>query len=173
MLNSKNNFFIFLSVLTVGCTTTSTFKIYSQKGLRTEIIVSADRVVLDCEKLDADGEDDDRYGFMIHVLDEENTVVDITQANILGKSGCFERKEAIAVILKRSKLVYFSGIGTLTEPRVKEKWSYDFPKKGRFFSNGRGLSFDFVKGDNGRCYTSHEGETCAQTQFIPIAPLPF
>ena len=66
-----------------GCATSS-FKVLNQEKSSVEILVTPDRVILECERV----ETDDRgivAGFMMHVVDEEKTSFTLIQTNTLDK----------------------------------------------------------------------------------------
>ena len=53
------------------------------------------------------------FAFMIHVLDNENTVLDVDQMNTLSRKACDDRIEKISRILKNGHRIYVAGIGDL------------------------------------------------------------
>lgn len=140
-----------------GCATSSYYRIFNQDDQSTELNVSPDRILLECERLhDADTEG--LYGFMIRVLDEENTVLTISQGNTVDKGSCDRRIRKISKILREGKNIYIAGIGTLDVPRIKGKSSYTFPKKGTFNSNERALKFMAIANEHGSCYDAYSGD---------------
>lgn len=151
---SKNIFWMFL-ILT-GCAT-STYRISNQDDHSAELNVSPDRVLLECEWL-YDADIKGLYGFMIHVLDEEDTVLTISQGNTLDKGSCDRRIKKIGAILRDGKNIYIAGIGDINKPRVKSKRSYHFPKLGTFHSNERALQFIAIANEHGVCYDAYSGD---------------
>lgn len=169
MLSSKvANFLIFfMSLLIFGCSTTS-YKINSSADFRTELVVSPDRVLLECEYIhDYTGDIKEAHGFMIHVLDDENTVLTVNQGNMLGKEDCFRRIDKIGKILKGGKKIFIGGTGNLKDSRVKEDPQYLFPGLGAFHFNGRVLQFIVVWNEKGQCYNAYTGDkkTCPSGEF--------
>ena len=152
---NKRCYFLILFFL-FGCATSS-YRILDQDDQSAELSVSPDRIVLECEWL-YDADIKGRYGFMIHVLDEENTVLTVNQGNTLGKKDCDRRIKIISKILKEGKNIYIAGIGNINEPRVKGKRSYFFPQKGTFFDNERTLQFVAIANEYGSCYDAYSGE---------------
>lgn len=151
----RGNFFCFFVIFLLGCATSS-YRIGNQDFNRVELCVTPDRVLLECEWI----HDSDRknvYGFMIHVLDEENTVLNVIQGNVLDKGSCFERIKKIGKILKEGKNIYIAGMGDLNDPRVKEENTYIFPQ-GIFYSNGRVLQFISITNEYGSCFDAYDGD---------------
>lgn len=148
---------IFLALLLLAGCATSSYRILSQSNQSAELNVSPDRILLECEWLH-DADIKDRYGFMIHVLDEENTVLTLIQGNTLNKKGCDRRIKKIGAILREGKNIYIAGMGDLNEPRIKGKKSYHFPKIGFFHSNGRTLYFAAIANEHGACYDAYSGD---------------
>ena len=70
-LKLKISSVLFLLVFS-GCATSS-FKIKKETDSLTELLVTPDRIILQCEELDEDP-DEGVYGFMVHLLDEQKTV---------------------------------------------------------------------------------------------------
>jgi len=166
MASSKINSFhliLFMGALT-GCATSS-FKMLNQKKMAMEFLVTPDRVILECEKV----ETDDRgvvYGFMIHVLDEEKTSFTLTQTNALDKESCDFRIKHIGRILNRGSQIYIAGVGDFRESRKTGLRKYHFPS-GSFDDNGRSLQLIAVKNDRNQCFGAFTGEE------LPCPPEPF
>jgi hypothetical protein len=111
---------------------------------------------------------------MIHLLDEEYTVLTLIQEPVIGRKDCFERQSDIEKVIRTGKRIYLGGHGNLDEPRVIGKRSYAaFPKSGRYYDNGRVLQFSVIKNENGRCYSASNGtdEPCMPEEF-PIKNWP-
>lgn len=159
--------FYFIVVLFLANCSTSSYRIANEDYNKTELSVTPDRVLLQCEWLhDADIEG--LYGFMIHVLDEEKTVLTVSQSNTLGKKECFGRIKKISKILREGKNIYIAGMGDLKDTRIKEKTTYAFPS-GTFNGNGRVLQFRFITNEHGSCYSSdHRDEKPCPRDGFPI-----
>ena len=160
----KSRFFIIsFFVLLISCAS-SHFRINKQAYNKTELSLTPDRVLLECEKL---SDENDYYMFFIYVLDEENSVTSIIQWNNLDKESCYERIEEIGKILEKGKEIYIAGMGDLNEPRKKEPYSYTFPKKGTYNSNGRTLQFMAIANEKGQCYSAYYGsdKPCPRDPF--------
>src|SRR6187399_1968191 len=86
MRNSKINSIIYLLVIKslVGCSTPG-YRVDKKSGGKIELKVAPERIVLECEEIPGD---EVLYGFMIHVLDDENTIMDLAQGNRLDKKTC-------------------------------------------------------------------------------------
>jgi hypothetical protein len=141
--------------------------------MRTEFVVTPDRILLECEDIKDHantGDPDGNFGFMIHVLDEEDTVMTLIQKPVIGRVDCFRRKEDIAKILRNGKSIYIGGHGTLNDPRRKTSESYsNFPRRGTFYSNSRGLQFSVIQNEHGQCYSAHAGtESPCMPEEFPI-----
>lgn len=156
---------------------TSYYRVTDRSKFRAEIEVTPDRILLECEDIidhENAGDPEGNFGFMIHVLDDEDTVLTLIQEPVIGRKDCFERQEDIAKILRNGKCIYIGGHGTLDDPRVIGKRIYSsFPKKGIFRSNGRSLQLSVIKNENGRCYSAENGtdEPCMPAEF-PIKKWP-
>ena len=107
---------------------------------------------------------------MIHVLDNENSVVDFDQINTLSKESCNERMEKIGRILKTGHRTYIAGIGDLNDPKVVEKWNFKFQGHGTFQSNGRSLQFIAIANENGLCFGAYHADEkpCPDGVDFPI-----
>jgi hypothetical protein len=161
---------VFSSVIVSACTTSS-YRVIGRDSYRVEIQVTPDRVLLECEDIkdhDNAGDPNGNFGFMIHVLDEENTTLTLLQGPVLWRKHCFERQEAIARILEGGKTIYIGAHGTLDHPREKGQRSYSsFRKAGTFYDNGRVLQFSVIKNEHGQCYSPIHGSgpTCMPPEF--------
>ncbi len=169
MINLKvaSSSILVFSLLIFGCSTSS-YKINNSADFRTELVVSPDRILLECEFIyDYTGDIKEAHGFMMHVLDDENTVLTVNQGNILGKEDCFRRINKIGKILKGGKRIFIGGTGDLKDSRVKENEQYVFPSLGTFYFNGRVLQFIVVWNENGQCYNTYMGDKkpCPSGEF--------
>lgn len=153
----------------VSACSTSSFKIIKRGDLAVELKVTPDRILLECEYLYHEDEYD-VYGFMMHVLDEENTVLTVAQTNVLDKGSCYKRINKISKILNTGKTVYMGSMGLLNKPKIKENKTYTFPKLGTFHGNGLSTQFMVVLNENGLCYDAQSGdkEDCPQKPFKDI-----
>jgi hypothetical protein len=107
---------------------------------------------------------------MIHVLDDNKTVLSILQGNRLDKESCFERIQKIGKILKGGRRIYIGGMGSIDEARKVDEFTYTFPKWGTFRGNGRVLQFGVIVNEHGACYSAYEREEkpCPRDEF-PIS----
>ncbi len=153
-INSGIYFFIFL--LLTSCAT-SNYSVLNQSEGGAELKVTPDRVLLECEWL-YDADDPTLYGFMIHVLDEENTVATVIQGNTLDKGSCEKRLKKIGKILKEGREVYIIATGSLRSNRTEEARSYSFPERGTYHSNGRVLQFMAITNELGSCFDAYFGD---------------
>lgn len=158
MYVSKVNKFIFMTLifLVEGCATSS-YRTFSSGGFATELFVTPDRVSMECEDL-YDADEKGFAGFMMYVLDEQNTVLTLVQGNKIDKESCERRLRKIGKILRNGKKIYIAGTaGDLSEPRKRGK-SYLFPNKGKFESNERVLGFSAIANEYGECFDGYSGE---------------
>jgi hypothetical protein len=164
----KNNYLltIFMAGL-IGCTT-SEFRVLNNGDRGTEILVTSDRVLLECEWI-KDADDKDSYGFMMHVLDDKNNAVTIAQGNTLDKFSCDRRLRLIGEILKKGKNIYIASTVLLREP-VKTKYVYSFGKNRTSNGYQSDLSFAAIANEFGDCYDAYSGpeKPCPREPF----PLP-
>ena len=107
-LKRNCSFYFFIFFIFFGCATSS-YRILNQEDQSSELSVSPDRILLECEWL-YDADIKGRYGFMIHVLDEENTVLTVGQGNTLDKRDCDILIKIISKILREGKNIYIAGI---------------------------------------------------------------
>lgn len=167
----QNRFLIgLLAVLAQGCASSSFYKVANVKDGRVELSVTPDRVLLECE--DTSENREIPYGFMMHILDGENTVLDVVQGNTLSREDCQRRLDKIGRILKTGRTIYVGGIGGIDDPKVVEKWTYDFPHHGKFHSNGRVLQLIVTANDRGLCYGVYTGDAkpCPDGEEFPLPP---
>lgn len=139
----------------MGCAT-SKYRVLNSGEYGTELNVSPDRVLLECERLH-DADEPGLSGFMMHILDEEDTVLTLVQGNTLDNKTCDRRIKKMNAILKNGKNIYIAGTGDLNKPRTKGK-AYAFPRKGTFHNNGRVLGFAAIANEDGACYDAYSGE---------------
>jgi len=155
-LKRNRRWYFLILFFLFGCATSS-YRVLNQDDQSAELSVSPDRVLLECEWLH-DADIKGRYGFMIHVLDDENTVLTLIQGNTLNKEDCDRRIKKIGKILREGKNIYIAGTGSINEPRVNSKRSYFFPQKGTFLDNERTLQFIAIANEYGSCYDAYSGE---------------
>lgn len=156
MLFLRNSIKVSISILFCGCASSS-FKLLKYEDHAAEIKVTPDRVLMECEFQFKDNSGDG-YGFMMHVLDDANTVLSISQGNVLDKGSCFRRIQKIGKILKTGKSIYIGGIGNIAKPRIKNEQAYAFPGGGRFYENGRNIQFMVIANEQGLCYDAYSGD---------------
>jgi hypothetical protein len=172
---SKSIATLISATLLTACTS-SAFRVIDMDRYRTELQVTPDRILLECEDIkdhENAGDPEGNFGFMVHVLDDENTVVNLIQEPVTTRKYCFERLKEIDQVIKNGKIIYIGAHGSLDEPRVKEMRSYSFDKKGPFFGNGRSLQLSVIKNEHGQCYSamSAASEPCMPPEF-PIKNSP-
>ncbi len=161
----RNSMILSLFIFLSGCVTSS-FKVLRQRELAAEIKVTPDRVIVECEFQYKD-EDGDGYGFLMHVLDDEKTVLSVVQTNVLDKGSCMRRLQKIGKILNTGKAIYIGGMGNVIKPRMEEERTYIFPNFGTFHRNGRSMQFAVVANEKGLCYDAYSGdeEPCPREPF--------
>lgn len=169
MKNSKTRLSSLLLLFVVSGCSTSSFKIKNETNSLTELLVTPDRVLLQCEELDEDP-DVGAYGFMVHILDEEKTVTTSALAIRPDKENCERFIQKMNRILKSGKQIYIGNINKLSQQtRTLEdrRFRYMFPGHGTFFSNGRSLEFVFIANEKGQCYspTAEKNEACSPFPF--------
>jgi len=160
----RNNIILAALFFTFGCATSSYKVLHSEAG-KTEVLTSPDRIALECEALE-----NGRFGFMLHVLDNQNTYFTAIQGNQLDAKTCESRITQISKILKRGRRIYLAGMGVLTEPSKPNSHFVSFEGLGRFPGNGRVLQYMYIKNDKGHCFGAYTGEElpCPRDEF-PIA----
>ncbi|MEK6705861.1 MAG: hypothetical protein AABZ06_08730 [Bdellovibrionota bacterium] len=168
-LKISNSIHILLFFLLSGCATSS-FMVLMQEENAAEFKVTPDRVVLECEhQHDSDSKDpNDAYGFLMRILDGENTVLTVAQTNVLDKESCSRRIHKIGKILKTGKMVYIGGIGYLNKPKIKGEQKYTFHNIGTFYDNGQSLQFVVIANERGFCYDAYSGDEspCPREPFL-------
>lgn len=154
----------------------SQYKIHQYVDDKVALLVSPDRVWAECEDLYAGGGDrPGSFGFLIHILDEEKTVLTGIQSNQTSKSDCEQKVALIEKILKNSKQVYIAGTTDFKELRKNTGIFYTFPKHGKFYDNGRSMQWDVLKGEDGTCVTAYfgYGKPCPWEPIFPANTIPF
>jgi len=151
MRNSKSNLFLttFLFIFQ-ACTTKPIHEVKMKGGALgiVEIFTTPDRVLPYCEEIDTSP---GRYGFMVLILDEENTVGG-GSGMMSSLKGCKVWQEAVDKILKKGKKIRLVGTGRYDEPRVKGRFTYTFPKLGTFHSNGRSFGLTAITNEHQDCF---------------------
>jgi hypothetical protein len=179
MRDSKRNRTLaaFFAMALLPACTTSSYRVIDQDRYRTELLISPDRILLECEDIKDHanaGDPEGNFGFMVHVLDEEDTVLSLIQEPVTTRKHCFKRQDYIAKILRDGKRIYIGGHGTLEEPRTREDRGYSgFGKRGTFYRNGRGLQLSVIQNEHGQCYsaTNEMDPPCMPPEF-PIKNSP-
>jgi hypothetical protein len=135
----------------LGCVT-SRYHAGKEKPLGTDIEVTPDRIILECEFItDYEGDRSNPYGFMIHVLDNEKTVLTVSSALVLEKKDCFDWFKQSEKIVSNGQSILVRGRGNAHAPVEMGKWTHNFPKHGTFYGNGRALNFLGIRNDRGQC----------------------
>ncbi|MBY0315660.1 MAG: hypothetical protein K2Q26_09080 [Bdellovibrionales bacterium] len=154
-----------LGISFAGCTTSS-FKLLNQKDMAMEFLITPDRIILECERV----ETDDRgvvAGFLMYVVDDKKTSFTMVQTNTLDRESCERRIKKIERILSNGRQIYLAGIGDFREPRELGPRKYTFPRLGTIEHNGRSLQFIAVKNELNQCFGAFSAEE------PPCPPEPF
>lgn len=164
MQNLKQSSILASVLFCTGCAT-SHFRIEKMDKHAAQIAVTPDRVLFECEKLENGG-----AGFMIHLLNNDKTVVTISQSNTLDLRSCADRVSTLKGILKQSPEVLIGGVGNYSDTDMKIDVQYQFPAGGPFSHSGRGLAFIAMWNKAGRCFGAYsmEEKPCPEDGF----PLP-
>jgi len=148
----KSNLLIMTVLIFLSGCVTSKYHAGKQKAFGTDIEVTPDRVIVECEFItDYEGDRSDPYGFMIHVLDNEKTVLTLSSATVLEKSDCFDWLKQSEKIISKGKSILVRGRGDAHAAAKMEKWAYNFSKHGTFYGNSRALNFLGIRNDKGQC----------------------
>ncbi|MBL7546085.1 MAG: hypothetical protein JNL11_19860 [Bdellovibrionaceae bacterium] len=164
-----NSLLLLFMGLLVGCVSSS-YKIDSQTEGRTQLLVTRNRVNLECFEIPKDeyeGDIKEAHLFSINVLDESKTVLTVSQGNILGKEDCFRRINKIGKILKSGTKIFIGGMGDLDKSNEVPERRYSFPGLGQFPLNGQNLQFMVIWNDKGMCYNAYSGDQkpCPSDEF--------
>ncbi len=163
---SKVILFALNHLMLMGCATSS-FKVLKHTNSAVEFLVTPDRIILECERV----ETDDRgvvAGFMMHIVDEKETSFTLVQTNTLDRESCEYRSTKIRKILKGGKEIHLAGIGDFREPRETGLRKYTFPRFGTIEDNGRSLQFIAIWNERNQCF----GAFSAEEQPCPPDPFP-
>ncbi len=156
-LRKKGIAIVILAVTFLPGCVSSSYRVIDMDRYRTELEVTPDRIFLECEDIkdhENAGDPEGNFGFMMHVLDEANTVVTLIQEPVTSRKFCFERLKTIDQILKRGKSIYIGAHGFIEEVREKGARSYMFRERGPFYGNGRSLQLSVIKNEHNQCYTA-------------------
>ena len=107
---------------------------------------------------DYDGDRKNPYGFMIHILDLQYTVLTVSNGVVLEKEHCLVKQAKADKIIKNAEFVTVRGRGDAEESIVKEEFKHTFKKHGTYFGNGRSLNFLAIWNDKGDCHSGFKGE---------------
>ena len=167
MGNLKNKVII-ISVFwgLIGCAT-SFYKVARQQGVKNELTVSSDRIVIKCYKV---SDENDRFMFFIHILDEKNTVLDVIQGSTLSDRDCNRRLKSVENIVSYGKKIYIAGMGDINRPRIRheDETAVYFPGHGAYYSNDRVLQFFAIKNELGHCYDTYNSDPPCPHNNFPI-----
>lgn len=150
----------------IGCAA-SKYQVLYTGSLGTELQVTPDRVLLECEDLyDSDNNIEEPHGFIMHVLDNNNTVITLIQGNVIDKQGCYRKLKKIGAILRKGQRIYIASTSDLN-PINKPGRVHHFPKHGTYYNNGVVLNFVAIANEHGQCYDTYFGEEppCPRDQF--------
>jgi hypothetical protein len=154
----KNKFFISVVSLFLTSCVSSRYHVNKPNALGTDIEVSPDRVIAECEFItDYTGDYSDPHGFMIHILDSEKTVLTVSNGTVLDKTECFKRLKATEEIIKKGNTVFIRGRGDANASIILQSDTYYFPAYGNFPDNGRSLNYLAIWNDQGECYDAFYG----------------
>jgi hypothetical protein len=147
-----------------GCTSPSYFRIDKEFNYKTEVKVTPDRVIVNCEDVIGDKS---YFALFIYVLDEENSVSSISRFSPNDEQGCQEIKDKIDRIVMEGKEIYIGGMGSLNEPRQQGSRKYFFKGHGTYYLNKREIQFMVIANEKGRCFSFANGDD------PPCPPEPF
>ncbi len=148
----KSKIFVILVFIFLSSCVTSSYHASKPKPSGTDIEVTSDRIVVECEFItDYEGDRSDPYGFMIHVLDSEKTVLTLSSATVLEKEDCFDWLKQSEKIINKGKSILVRGRGDAHAAAQMKQWTYNFPKHGTFYGNGRELNFLGIRNDKWQC----------------------
>ncbi len=166
----KNKLCLLATLAFLSACATSSYKINAQADNTIELAVTSNRVLVECEYQEGyDGEIKKPHGFMMHVLDEENTALSLILPRVITQKDCITHLKATTKILKNSPKVYIGGAGTIDDdkPRDKSERKYIFPGLGTFPGNEHVLNYWTIWTDTGQCYDvvyGHE-KPCPRENF--------
>ena len=171
MVDLRKNKLLALVLCTwlVGCSTPN-YRVVKESSqiseFTYEISFTPNRAIVECEKLFEDS--DIYYGFMIHILDEKNTVITAFQADRIKKLDCVNKQREVSKILRNGAQIYLGGFIYHGGSREKGKELYSFPGIGTYHSNGRGFKFRVISNNKGGCYDTYHGTTkpCPRDGFL-------
>jgi hypothetical protein len=148
-------------LFTLSSCSTSSFKVLSKSEFLAEFQVTPDRVILECEDIfdhsDA-GNPEGNFGFMVHVLDEEDTVLTLIREPVTTRTECFKKRDYIQRILKNGKKIFIGGHGGINEPRTRGSRSHSsFEKSGTFYDNGRVMQLLVIRNEKDQCFSLDYG----------------
>jgi hypothetical protein len=133
----------------------SFYKHKNQDGFRNEFEVSSDRVTMICEQIMPD---EDRYGFMIYILNNENRAVAFFQSGMYDLKWCQGQKSAVQKILDTGKIIYVGGMGKLDADEDDLKKNHiGFKDLGTFVSSNNSFMWMVIANENGKCFSQFRG----------------
>lgn len=167
-----------LFIIIVTACSFSSYQVFRKDQGKVGLIATGDRILLSCENVqdpEEPIEKDGRYGFMVLVLDNQNTVTTFVQMSIVTQKDCLARVELFEKMKRTSKRFYIAGYGDIEKAEKKIKYTYQFSNKGTFLENGKNISFAIFKSEDGRCFTKNygEGKPCPLMEDFPLAIHPF
>jgi hypothetical protein len=177
-LFKKNNLILMIQLIFLsGCVSNSYFKIFHDQDGIMELIVTSDRIIGDCLDLEDDlsQKQKSKQGknlFYLHVLDDENTVVEVGRDNIFETEYCQQYKKRLNKILTNSKRIYIGARGSFEKPRKTLKRTHQF-QSGIYNENDRTLDLALIKGDNGQCIAMLTEEDTCSFSGLPLEKIPF
>jgi hypothetical protein len=158
MQNSKINKLIrFAFCLTLGCSTSS-YKITRERMGLIEIEVTPDRIFAECvDIVDYEGEDDGlgAFGFLIYVRNMDDSVISISQGNVIDKKSCFDRLSVVEKVRSAGKKIFVAGVGSIRNELTQNAKKVLFPNHQTYPPNESSLQFAFIRNEAGLCYDAY------------------
>lgn len=161
MAKKKVTPLIFLFFLSLSCSTIE-YKVEKSSDPDSSIVKiysTPDRFITSCEVVNDEG----ARGFMLLILDEQNTVT-AAAGMMTNKEGCRKWTKGVNAVLNGGKKIRLIGTGNLDVPRVKGEYTHTFPGLGTFHSNGRSLQPAALTNENGGCFGFYSKE-CSGPNF--------
>jgi hypothetical protein len=88
-LKRNSSISVLLSALAIGCQSTNSFHITTDKEKELHVIeVNTDRITQECHFMNAEKENNWRHQYILHVLNKQNEVISLYNPTNQGKQEC-------------------------------------------------------------------------------------
>lgn len=118
-----------------------------------ELLATPDRIKVECEDV---SEENDLFGFMIHIINHENKYVTLIHGATLEKKACEWKMKGVNNVIASGSVIYFFGMGRFRINEADGDFPIEFPQ-GTIKSSKQSLQFQIAKNEKSDCFDTNGG----------------